>query len=152
SFGKYEGLWGLGWMSDQSLIFTTSDTRSVAIARMDADGTSRRMLTTPGKVESALNVSRDGRFVVFHSTPGGGFDSWRMNPADADLRQLTFTQTTYPPFVSPDGLWSSYTGFTGDKGGLRRIPAEGGEPEMINGNDSSWGTFSPDGQYIAAVF
>ncbi len=152
SFGKYDGLWGLGWMPDQSLIFTTSDTRSVAIARMNADGSGRRLLTTPGKVESALDVSRDGRFVVFHSTRGGGFDIWRMNTDGTDLRQLTFTQTNYQPFISPDGLWIYYKGFTGEKGGLRRIPADGGKPEVINENDTSWGTFSPDGQYIAAVF
>ena len=152
SFGKYEGLWGLGWMPDESLIFTTSDTRSVAIARMNSDGTARRMLTTPGKVESALNVSRDGRFVVFHSTRGGGFDIWRMNTDGTDLRQLTFTGTNYQPFISPDGLWIYYKGFTGEKGGLRRIPAAGGEPEIIDENDTSWGSFSPDGQYFAAVF
>ena len=150
SFGKYEGLWGLGWMPDGGLIYTTSDPRSVGIARMNADGSGQRMLTTPGSVESALDVSRDGRFVVFHSTRGGEFDIWRMNTDGSDLRQLTFTKANYQPFISPDGEWIYYKGFTDGKGGLRRIPAHGGEPEVLDENDTSWGCFSPDGKYFAA--
>ncbi len=152
SFGRYDGLWGLGWTPDGKLIYTTSDTRSVTIAQMNSDGTGQKLLTTPGSVDSALAVSPDGTFVTFHSRRSGQFNIWRMNINGSDLRQLTFTDNAFQPFVSPDSAWIYYKHRSEGIGGMARIPANGGTPEILTRDGASWGRFSPDGSYIAAAF
>ena len=152
SFGRYDGLWGLGWTPDEKLIYTTSDTRSTTIAQMNSDGTGQKLLTTPGSVDSALAVSPDGTFVTFHSRRSGRFNIWRMNIDGSDQRQLTFTDDAFQPFVSPDSAWIYYKHRSEGIGGMARIPANGGTPEILTNDGASWGRFSPDGKYIAAAF
>ncbi len=150
SFGRYDGLWGLGWTPDGKLIYTTSDTRSQVIAQMNSDGTGQKLLTTPGSVDSALAVSPDGTFVTFHSRRSGRFNIWRMSIDGSDIRQLTFSDNAFQPFISPDNAWIYYKDIGDGIGGMARIPASGGTPEMLTNDGASWGRFSPDGKYIAA--
>ncbi|MDM7920929.1 MAG: winged helix-turn-helix domain-containing protein [Pyrinomonadaceae bacterium] len=150
SFGRYDGLWGLGWTHDGKLIYTTSDTRSQVIAQMNADGTEQKLLTSPGSVDSALAVSPDGTFVTFHSRRSGRFNIWRMGIDGSDVRQLTFTDNAFQPFVSPDNVWIYYKDMSNGAGGLARVPANGGAAEVLTSDGASWGRFSPDGKTIAA--
>ncbi|MEP6945564.1 MAG: winged helix-turn-helix domain-containing protein [Acidobacteriota bacterium] len=153
SFGKYDGLWGLDWTPDDHLVFNSSDTESQVISTMNADGTGQRRLTSPGFVESDLDVSADGRYIVFHSTRGGGgFDIWRMDANGGDPRQLTFDKQSYQPFISPDSKFVYYKSMADGVGRLHRVSIDGGEPVAITEKETSWCTISPDGRLIAALY
>jgi DNA-binding winged helix-turn-helix (wHTH) protein/Tol biopolymer transport system component len=152
SFGRYDGLWGLGWTPDNQLIYDSSNTQSQIISEMSADGSNQRELTSPGFVDSALAVSKDGRYVVFHSTRSGGFDIWRMEVNGEHPLQLTFGKENYQPTISPDSLFVYYKSNETGIGELRRISIDGGESVALTDKETSWSCVSPDGKFIAALY
>lgn len=155
SFGKYDGLWGLDWTPDGRIVFTNSTTETQHISVMNADGGERKDLTSPGFMDSALTASNDGRYVVFHSIRGGNgveTDIWRMDADGGNLKQLTFGGKSFVPSVSPDSRYVYYKCWLGGVGELRRVPIDGGEPEILTDKQTSWPTFSPDGKYFAATY
>ncbi len=153
SFGKYDGLWGLDWTPDGRIVFTNSNTETQLISVMNADGSGQKELTSPGFMDSALTVSNDGRYVVFHSIRGGGVaDIWRMDADGGNLKQLTFENKSFQPSVSPDSRYVYYKCWLGDIGELRRVSIEGGEPKILTDKQTGWSTFSPDSRYFAATY
>lgn len=151
AFGKYDGYWGMDLTPDGKIIYTNSDTESSFISQIDADGGNSKPLTSTGRVDSVLSVSNDGRYVVFHSNRNNGdFDIWRMDADGGNPKQLTFGGKNYQPFVSADSRWVYYKSWENDVGELRRVSVDGSEPEIVNGKETSWGSASPDGKYLAA--
>jgi Tol biopolymer transport system component len=156
SFGKYDGLWGMDWTPDGRLIYTTSDTRSQFISRMNNDGSEQTSLTSPGFFDSVLTVSPDGRYVLFHSNRGvdigDDIDVWRMDADGGNPQQLTFGGGGLHPAPSSDGRWIYYSSWLKGIGELCRVPTGGGEPETITDRQTIWPTFSPDGRYFSASY
>lgn len=152
SFGKYDGLWGLDWTPDGRIVFTNSNTETQIISTINADGSERKDLTSPGFMDSALTVSSDGRYVVFHSIRGGGADIWRMNADGSNLKQLTFEKKDFQPSISPNSRYVYYKSWFDGVGELRRVPIDGGEPEILTDKQTGWSTFSPDGKFFAATY
>jgi Tol biopolymer transport system component len=152
SFGRYDGLWGLGWTNDNRLIYNSSNTQSQVISEMNADGSNQKELTSPGFVDSALAVSKDGRYIVFHSTRNGGFDIWRMDINGNRPTQITFGKENYQPTISPDSLFVYYKSWANKVGELRRISIDGGESVALTDKETSWSCVSPDGKFIAAQY
>jgi Tol biopolymer transport system component/DNA-binding winged helix-turn-helix (wHTH) protein len=152
SFGRYDGLWGLGWTPDNHLIYDSSNTQSQIISEMNADGSNQKELTSPGFIDSALSVSKDGRYIVFHSSRNGGFDIWRMDINGEHPLQLTFGKENYQPTISPDSLFVYYKSNETGIGELRRISINGGESVALTDKETSWSCVSPDGKFIAALY
>ena len=124
---------------DGKIVYTAADSQSQVISIMDADGSEARQLTPQGFIDSVLSVSNDGRYIVFHSTRGGGFDIWRMDIDGGNPKQLTFGNKNYLPFISPDNRFVYYKSWENDVGELRRVSIDGGEPESLNDKETSWG-------------
>ena len=153
SFGRYDGLWGLDWTPDGHIVFNSSDTQSQVISMMNADGGEQKRLTAPGFVESALDVSADGRYIVFHSTRGGGgFDIWRMDANGENPKQLTFDKQSYQPYISPDSRFVYYKSMADGVGNLIRVSIDGGDSVSLTDKETSWCSISPDGKFIAALY
>ena len=152
SFGKYDGFWGLDWLPDGRIVFDSSDQKSQAISIMDADGGNRRQLTAPGNVDSALDASPDGRYIIFHSNRGGGSDIWRIDADGSNAKQITFTQKSYQPFVSADSRYVYYKSWANGVGEMRRVSIDGGESFALTDKETSWTAASPDGRFIAASY
>ncbi|MBS1794514.1 MAG: PD40 domain-containing protein [Acidobacteria bacterium] len=153
SFGKCDGLWGLDFSPDGRLIYTNSDMDAQIISAMNADGSGQKNLTASGYVDSALTVSADGRYIVFHSNRGGkGMDIWRMDADGGNLKRLTFDEHSYQPSVSADSQYVYYKDWIKDVGELRRVPIDGGESEILTDKETSYTTFSPDGRFFAAAY
>jgi DNA-binding winged helix-turn-helix (wHTH) protein/Tol biopolymer transport system component len=150
SFGKYDGLWGMDWTPDGRLIYTTSDTQSQFLAQMNADGSDQIQITAPTGYDSVLSVTHDGRYIVFHSDRNSTIDIWRTDIDGTNPLQLTFGGKGFHPAPSPDGRWVYYRSRLNGDGWLCRVPIDGGEPEVLNNNDTAWMSFSPDGKYFAA--
>ena len=157
SFGRYDGLWGLDWSPDGTIVYTTSDTRNQYLSRMNADGSGQRAITSPiddrGLVDSVLTVSADGSSIFFHSNRTNlEMDVWRIGIDGSDLRQLTHGGKGFHPAPSPDGKWVYYKSFLDEVGPLCRVPVGGGESECLTKKETSWMSFSPDGKYLAASY
>ncbi len=150
SFGKYDGLWGLDWTPDGRLIYTTSDTQSQYLATMEADGSKQKSLTEPGKIDSQLTVSVDGKHIIFHSSRTSDLDVWRTDIDGSNPKQLTFGGFGYHPAPSADGRWVYFKSYHRGLGELCRVPIDGGERECLTENEVVYPIFSPDGNYFAA--
>ena len=152
SFGKYDGLWGLDWTPDGRIVYNNSNTETQIISVMNADGSGQKDLTSPGFMDSALTVSNDGRYVVFHSIRGKPSNIWRMDIDGGNLKQLTFGNKSFSPSVSPNNRYVYFKSWLTGIGELRRVPIDGGEEEILTDKQTDWTTFSPDGKFFAAVY
>jgi len=74
-----------------------------------------------------LDVSRDGRQLVFASEREGTRRLVMRSFGSADARSLAGTDRAFSPFFSPDGQW---IGFFADAK-LKKIPAAGGVPFVL---------------------
>lgn len=80
---------------------------------------------------------------------------YMVNVDGSDLRQYTFGKVTdSAPVFSPDGRWIIFTSKRGHKKGVYRMPTEGGEPELLIGDEGSYSeiSISPNGKKILYVF
>ncbi len=103
----------------------------------------------------ALDVSRDGRWLVFDSDRAGVMQIFRMSVDGGPVQQLTHgLGSSFKPVFSPDGKEVTYHTISN---GLRRvfvIGINGGTPVQVSPGtapDERNGNWSPDGRRIAWV-
>ncbi|MEO5589255.1 MAG: protein kinase [Gemmatimonadaceae bacterium] len=101
----------------------------------------------------ALDVSRDGRWIVFDSDRAGVMQIFRMSADGRAVQQLTHgSNPSFKPMFSPDGKEVVYHTILK---GLRRVfvlGASGGKPVQVSPGaapDERNGSWSPDGKHIA---
>ncbi|HWM91179.1 MAG TPA: protein kinase [Thermoanaerobaculia bacterium] len=117
-------------------------------------GDNPRNLTEDSPVdESDPAVSPDGRYIAFRSERDGG-GLFIMGATGESVRRLT--GFGYNPAWSPDGREIVFARQEGsdpaqrfDVSKLWRIPAEGGEPRLLVGEDATQPAWSPQGLRIA---
>jgi Tol biopolymer transport system component len=100
---------------------------------MPASGGPARQLTRHDASDMWPVWSPDGQEIAFASMRGGNFDIWVIPSTGGEARQLT----SHPaddqwPEWSPDGKWLVFASRR-EPGGFRiwRMPAEGGQPELL---------------------
>jgi len=103
----------------------------------------------------ALDVSRDGRLLVFDSDRAGVMQIFRMPVAGGPVQQLTHgSDPSFKPVFSPDGKEIAYHTISN---GLRRVfvvGIDGGKPVQVSPGaapDERNGNWSPDGKHLAWV-
>ena len=103
----------------------------------------------------AIDVSQDGRWLVFDSDRAGVMQIFRMSVAGGPVQQLTHgSNPSFKPMISPDGNEVVYHTISN---GLRRVyivGIDGGKPLQISPGaapDERNGSWSPDGKRIAWV-
>jgi Tol biopolymer transport system component len=149
--GRDEGLSGVAWTPDGTILYTTRLGAFQDIWSVNRDGSDNRQLTFNSKSNFAPSVSPDGRFIVFVSTRSGDPNIWRMNRDGSEPRQLT----TDPgiegqPVVSPDSKWVFYhLEDAGNKMTIWKVNIDGGEPQRLTDVESSRPVISADGQFLA---
>ena len=114
----------------------------------------KRRLTMHPARDSRAVWTRDGKFVTFWSQRNGAQDIF-MIPADGGEARLIYSTTGYqePNDWSPDGKSLLLTSLVFRGLGYLRQEADGAgyEPTRYTQTDAFewWGTFSPDGRYVA---
>jgi Tol biopolymer transport system component/tRNA A-37 threonylcarbamoyl transferase component Bud32 len=130
----------VAWTPDGKLV-----TRNAAgqLTIMEASGQQSSVLDD-GPVIGA-SVCGDGKTVLFSSIKGGEFKIFRIGLDGSGATQLL--DGALNPSCSPDGKWFTYY----YKGGIWRMPIEGGEGKMLVANTGGPGnsSISLDGRMVA---
>lgn len=157
-----------GWSPDnQYLTYTGARDGAYDIYKIPVDGGKEIQLTTADGLDDGSEYAPDGEHIYFNSVRTGSMEIWRMRPDGSDPQQLTDDRfNNWFPHVSPDGesiVFLSYRPNVapGDhpfykQVYLRRMPVDGGEPEVIAYVYGGQGTinvpsWSPDSKRIAFV-
>lgn len=157
--------------ADQQLLFVSAPASGTQtdwghlvekdIYRMNADGTGLENLTDlPASSYGTLDLSPDGRTIVFYSTRGGCPAIWAMNPDGTDIRKLTTgdfadVRCNYKPFWSPDGSQIAFTTSREGTWAVYVMDADGSDPRNVSspldevpGSTNFPAGWSPDGRVV----
>lgn len=152
--GKFDGYFGVAWMPDGRIVYSSIASGSWDIWTMNADGSGARQLTVGGRASYGPSASADGRYIIFVSNrAGGAFNVWRMDADGSNPKQLTFGKGENFAHPTPDGRWVVYAtvGF-GQMNLIWKVPIEGGEPVQLTNKPSSWPFVSPDGKSFVCTY
>jgi Tol biopolymer transport system component/DNA-binding winged helix-turn-helix (wHTH) protein len=147
----YEGVDGLAWTPEGSLLYSAYVGDSQAIWEVNVNGSNPRRLTTTesDSVDREMRVTSSGQYIVFQSNRSGSFQIWRANRDGSNLKQLTNGDNNAWPSLSLDGKWIVYSSDRESGETLWRISIDGGEPVQLTTKASFRPQVSPDGKYIA---
>lgn len=145
--GKNDGEKGISWTPDGRIVYVTKTGDNQDIWVMNADGSGKRQLTANEDAESNIDVSPDGRYIVYASVrPGGNDQIWRMNIDGSNVIPLARGDYYhYLPRVSPDGKWVVFGSFKSGIPRLWKVSIDGGEPIKVTDLAFSAVGFLPDG-------
>ncbi|MCC5942557.1 MAG: PD40 domain-containing protein [Balneolaceae bacterium] len=157
-----------GWSADDdTLTYTGLRNGQYDIYKISVDGGEEVQLTdTPG-LDDGSEYTPDGKYIYFNSERTGTMQIWRMRPDGSQQEQLTFDEyQDWFPHISPDGKTVVFLSYmpevpSGDHPFykhvyLRKMPLDGGEPEVIAYLYGGQGTinvpsWSPDSRFISFV-
>jgi len=157
-----------GWSAgDDTLTYTGLRNGQYDIYKISVDGGEEVQLTdTPG-LDDGSEYTPDGKYIYFNSERTGTMQIWRMRPDGSNQEQLTFDEyQDWFPHISPDGKTVVFLSYLPDVPSgdhpfykhvyLRKMPLDGGDPEVIAYLYGGQGTinvpsWSPDSRYISFV-
>jgi serine/threonine-protein kinase len=119
--------WGFGRFSDgvDTAVRTPSAARRLTITLPKSARLAFIGSASLGFGRTALDLSSDGRLVVYAGTTGNGGTQLYLRSLDRfDVRPLSGTEGAYAPFFSPDSQWIGF--FAEDQ--LKKVSVSGGKP------------------------
>lgn len=159
-----------GWSPDgQSLTYCANRAGAMDVYTINIDGSNEVRLTDSEGLNDGPEYSPDGKYIWFNSMRTGLMQIWKMKADGSEQTQMTFEEdrNSWFPHISPDGKYAVYIAYK--KGDLephehlryknveiRKIPIEGGKPEILTQLFGGQGTFnvnswSPDSKRFAFV-
>jgi TolB protein len=136
--------WDPHWSPDgQQFAFYSNRSGNRDLWVMPTGGGAARQLTTHEGADLLPSWSPDGTELVFSSTRSGTEELWVLSLSDAELRHLT---TGFYSAWSPSGRWVVFTSIR--QRGLWRIPAPGGDPELLSERADAAPRWAPNGHEI----
>ncbi|HET9308718.1 MAG TPA: protein kinase [Candidatus Sulfotelmatobacter sp.] len=148
--GKREGYDGLGWLSDNRIVYSSLASGNPEVWAVDADGDHPKQLTheTNFGVLADVRVCTDRYLLIASYQPG----IWRFDANGSNPKQLTTFDNDYYPSCSPDGKWVVFASLRlGSAPSIWRVPIDGGKPQQLTDYASEVPDVSPDGKWIAST-
>lgn len=147
-----EDIESLAWLGDGSIVFPSSRTGSINLARADEQGNVQQLATAENCVEREPASSGGDLPVVYSSncaTGGEDFNIWRLNLHSGQRVQLTSgSNFDVQPDVSRDGRWIAYMSWPSNSPSIWKIPMAGGTPVRVSAQQGRYPFVSPEGQRI----
>lgn len=142
-------IWRWDWAADGRLVIPqTPDLRLV-----NPTGGETVLFSDAQHITDQVTTCAGGKYFVFRTAGRSGKvaqNLWRMDSNGTNLKQLTFGPNESEPECSRDGQWVFYVD-RGDNRAIKRVPVEGGDPEMVL-KETPWGwAVSPDGKTIVST-
>ncbi|QYO66160.1 winged helix-turn-helix domain-containing protein [Leptolyngbya sp. 7M] len=139
--GASNGASGIKWTPDgHEIIYTKTSRHGIGNLWRLAPQTMKDSQITFDKsaAQNSIDVSPDGRSVVFGSNRTGRSHIWQIDLDGKNLRQITNGGGEGDPAFSPDGKWLYYGG-----NGLWKMPVEGGDPVRVLEHTPRFPNISP---------
>ena len=152
STSKYDGQNGLSWASDGRLVYVSKANGQFQIWITNADGTGKKQLTFDDSRKDRLDVSPDGRYVVFASGRADISHIWRMDIGGGNEVQLSRGRDNRNPHITFDSRWVVYTSFDTGSPTLWKVPIAGGAPVQLSNYNSTLLAISPQDGQIAYTY
>jgi len=119
-----------------------NDQSDIYLADLEGNGSrlnEPRRLTLDDRMDWLGGWSRDSKAVLFFSDRNGNFDIFRQAINDRTAEEIVVgPEEKRTPQLSPDGNWILYLAWPRtnstlppERGGLMRVPATGGTPEIV---------------------
>ena len=145
--GKADGENGIAWTPDGHIVYVAKTGDNLDIWIMNGDGTGKRQVTTNAASEEHVDVSSDGRYIVYTTAQAGGNDEvWRVNVDGTNAIPLARGDYFHHrPRVSPDGKWVVFGSFKTGTPLLWKVSIDGGEPTKVTDLAFQALGFLPDG-------
>lgn len=151
--GKDEGLSGLTWTPNGSIVHTQRNAGSTDLWIVGKDGQNNTQLTRSAGRNFYPTVSPDGRYIVFISDRGGTNDIWRVDIDGRNAIQLTQkAAVTSNLSVSADSKWVLYGAVVDKVSTIWKISIDGGAPTQITHEVSLRPVANPRGDTFACQY
>jgi Tol biopolymer transport system component len=144
-----DGADSVQWLPDGRLVY--SSTAAGQPSAMVAErGKPPRALTTKDDFPTWIEVSPDGRYIVFANPIGDAQHIFRVDVESGERMQLTHgANNDSVPLYTPDGDWMVFTRLEQGKAAIWKVPAEGGEATRVTGEGFFAGmSMAPDGKTL----
>lgn len=146
-----EDIESLSWL-ESSVVFPSSRGGNVSLWRIDGEGAVEPLASAEHCVQTEP-ASLDRESVVIYSsncaTGGDDFNIWRLDLKTGKRTQITSgSNFDVQPDVSRDGQWIVYTSWPSNSPSVWKVPAKGGTPVRVSGQQARYSFVSPDGKQI----
>jgi len=146
---NYDGIDGLAWTADNSIVFSSFNSGKVEFWRIDPDGTHRRLLIQDSGLFRPTYAAScpNGRILLSAFDVKEVQSVWRVDGDGTHPKELL--QNATEPSCSSDSNWVLFSHLTNSKWTIGRVSIEGGVPVQLTSYPSSSAVNSPDGKWIA---
>lgn len=141
----------MGWLDDETILFSAFTDGNFNIWAMSADGVNRRQLTFDPKTDSAPQAAPGGKRIFFLSNRSGMRQVWQMDADGGNARQITNSPVEVHHFkILPDGQTIVYeVWLPAQEAVLFKKASDGGEIRQLPIPAPYEWDISPDGRSIA---
>ena len=105
---------------------------------------------TKGAADQAVTCGGSIVFRLVSTSAGSAVNLWKAGIAGTSPVQLTTGRNERNPQCSPDGKWVYFVEVRENQA-LKRVPIEGGTPELVRNEPSDGYVLSPDGNTVAQL-
>jgi len=145
---SHQQIWQWNWMSDGKLLIPQSGALlSVSAASGDQSSV---LPDTKGAADQAVTCGGSIVFRLVSTSAGSAVNLWKAGIAGTSPVQLTTGRNERNPQCSPDGKWVYFVEVRENQA-LKRVPIEGGTPELVRNEPSDGYVLSPDGNTVAQL-
>jgi Tol biopolymer transport system component len=148
---KFDGLGGLDWIDNKSILFFTRVGSDFCFSRFSFDDGTREVVIRGNPYMMHPSISREGHLLVYTAFDGITSEIWACDLSGRNAKRLSDSTSCFWPDISADGSWVVYCSEGGALSRVVRSTIAGDNAQTVS--DTTFPCFvsriSPDGHWIA---